>query len=94
MFIEDSYPRQAPPTATKAAKDLWRECENPCGPKCFRNIERGDMSEEITWEDWDWEEFKSILEIAPDALPCQLAVLCRKPCREVRPTSLFTCCLD
>lgn len=42
------------------------------------------MSEEIPWEEWDWEEFKTILEIAPDTLPCQLAVLCRKPCREVR----------
>ena len=42
------------------------------------------MSEETPWEDWDWEEFRTTLEIAPDALPCQLAVLCRKPCREVR----------
>lgn len=42
------------------------------------------MSEETPWEDWDWEEFRTILEIAPDTPPCQLAVLCRKPCREVR----------
>ena len=42
------------------------------------------MSEETAWEDWDWEEFRTILGMAPDALPCQLAVLCRKPCREVR----------
>ena len=42
------------------------------------------MDEETPWENWDWEEFRTILEIAPDALPCQLAVLCRKPCREVR----------
>lgn len=68
----------------KTTGDLWRECEKPCGPGCFRNIERGDMSEEIPWEDWDWEEFKTILEIAPDSLPCRLAALCRKPCREVR----------
>jgi hypothetical protein len=43
------------------------------------------MSELVPWENWDWEEFRTILEMAPDVLPCQLAVLCRKPCREVRP---------
>lgn len=85
----DSWPRQPPPIAIKTAGDLWRECEGPCGPECFRNIERGDMSEEIAWEDWDWEEFRTILEISPDALPCRLAVLCRKPCREVRLDRLY-----
>lgn len=85
MDLADSpYPRQTPPPAMKTTGDLWRECEKACGPKCFRGIERGDMSEESPWEVWDWEEFRTILEIAPDALPCQLAVLCRKPCREVR----------
>ena len=84
VFVEDSWPRQALPTATKTTGDLWRECEKACGPKCFRNIERGVMAEETPWEDWDWREFRTILEIAPDALPCHLAVLCRKPCREVR----------
>jgi hypothetical protein len=87
-LVEYPWPRQAPPTVTKTTGDLWRECERSCGPRCFRNIERGDMSEETPWEDWDWEEFKTILEMAPDALPCQLAILCRKPCREVRPDHL------
>ncbi|KAF9653517.1 hypothetical protein BDM02DRAFT_1563206 [Thelephora ganbajun] len=65
----DSWPSQAPPTAAKTTGDLWRECEKACSPKCFRSIERGDMSEETRWEDWDWEDFRTILEIAPDALP-------------------------
>jgi hypothetical protein len=37
----------------------------------------------IQWDDADLTTLKTILNITPDLYPCELAVLCRKPCREV-----------
>lgn len=39
----------------------------------------------IFWEDEDdTKRIESILKLIPDQSPCDLAVICRKQCREVR----------
>lgn len=39
------------------------------------------------WTPTDIEMLHVTLDYAPDTLPCDLAVIVRKPCREVRPTA-------
>lgn len=34
------------------------------------------------WDESELRALEGILNITPDLLPCDLAVLCRKPCRE------------
>jgi hypothetical protein len=39
----------------------------------------------VYWGDpVDLETLKTILDVLPDLYPCELAIICRKPCREVR----------
>ncbi|KIK95040.1 hypothetical protein PAXRUDRAFT_33188 [Paxillus rubicundulus Ve08.2h10] len=63
---------------------------DPCGPRCFRLIQDFDQFMEtlppspikasnIT----SLDILATVLGIAPDLYPCQLAVLCLKPCQEV-----------
>ncbi|KAG1731608.1 SET domain-containing protein [Suillus paluster] len=55
----------------------------PCGEECFRLTDESYM-DKVYWEnESDKETLKTILSISPDLFPCQLAVLCFKPCREV-----------
>jgi histone-lysine N-methyltransferase EZH2 len=38
----------------------------------------------VSWDDpVDLTTLRTILDISPDLSPCDLAVVCRKPCREV-----------
>ncbi|OAX40547.1 SET domain-containing protein [Rhizopogon vinicolor AM-OR11-026] len=55
----------------------------PCGEECFRLTDDSYL-DKVYWEnESDTETLKTILSISPDLLPCQLADLCFKPCREV-----------
>lgn len=43
----------------------------------------------VHWEtEADIETLVSLLKILPDLLPCELAILCRKPCREVKSSAI------
>jgi len=35
------------------------------------------------WEEVERELFKSVFRLAPDTSPCDLSIICRKPCFEV-----------
>ncbi|KAL4080186.1 hypothetical protein V8B97DRAFT_709563 [Scleroderma yunnanense] len=50
--------------------------ETPCKDQCF-------LGELPCWSNDEIESFRVIFEIAPDLSPCDLAVLCLKPCCEV-----------
>jgi len=40
-----------------------------------------------SWSKLDEETLETVLAITPDLKPCELAVICQKPCREVSSTS-------
>ncbi|THV00713.1 SET domain-containing protein [Dendrothele bispora CBS 962.96] len=81
-----------PPT-NKAYKDstsIWVTVgtKGPCGSDCIHYRERPDL-EDITsdqlqdWDENDIEFLRYNLQMEPDASPCNLAVICEKPCWEI-----------
>ena len=40
------------------------------------------------WTEADHGTFNSVIKLTPDTAPCDLAVICRKPCIEAGPLSL------
>ncbi|KAF9460279.1 hypothetical protein BDZ94DRAFT_1324210 [Collybia nuda] len=76
---EMSIPEPVPPTVLSDA--LAHTVDSPCSVKCFllkNPLYIGDI-----WTFTDIELLHSILRYAPDTSPCDLAVICRKPCQEV-----------
>ncbi|KAF9521962.1 hypothetical protein CPB83DRAFT_152007 [Crepidotus variabilis] len=57
----------------------------PCGNRCFLEPSSSvDLLVHGTaWDSNDIELLHCILKFSPDILPCDLAMICRKPCREV-----------
>ena len=91
--------RHGVPRATpRVTSDDYPE-GNSCGSMCFREIDDsfmvtlpdyilpqrslGRQEASVEWLEPDIDELECILEIIPDTLPCGLAKLVRKPCREV-----------
>ncbi|EGN92578.1 hypothetical protein SERLA73DRAFT_117187 [Serpula lacrymans var. lacrymans S7.3] len=72
-------PKEPDPKLTR--KGFIKVAGKPCGDDCFVNNQ--DSPPDILWTETDLETFKVIFEVTPDTMPCDLAVLCRKPCREV-----------
>lgn len=63
---------------------------HPCGPDCFRLVpDIEQYAETLPPPSRDpsqtlfADNLQTILSIAPDLFPCQLAVICFKPCKEV-----------
>ncbi|KAF8488924.1 hypothetical protein F5888DRAFT_1909582 [Russula emetica] len=54
-----------------------------CGRFCFRDIDDTFREDSFRWESSEVDELRCILEIIPDTIPCGLAKLVRRPCREV-----------
>ncbi|EFI27159.1 hypothetical protein CC1G_14984 [Coprinopsis cinerea okayama7 len=63
-----------------------------CGDFCYRRIPREHRThEELVKLGLDWTQteialLSDILKLSPDSSPCDLAVICRKPCMEVLAT--------
>ncbi|KAI9463465.1 hypothetical protein HD554DRAFT_1314714 [Boletus coccyginus] len=62
----------------------------PCGPDCFRHIQNFEMFTETlppspskSHHTSSLDTLETVLGIAPDLFPCQLAIICLKPCKEV-----------
>ncbi|KIM87762.1 hypothetical protein PILCRDRAFT_814478 [Piloderma croceum F 1598] len=65
-------------------QDIRRSEGTHCGEECFRATISDDLTDQLCWDDpVDLMTLKTILDISPDLSPCDLAVLCRKPCREI-----------
>ncbi|KAH0834189.1 hypothetical protein J3R83DRAFT_11501 [Lanmaoa asiatica] len=53
----------------------------PCGSNCFRHIQ--DFERFMSHHAGSIDTLETILGIAPDLFPCQLAIICLKPCKQV-----------
>ncbi|KAH9164584.1 hypothetical protein EDB89DRAFT_2016838 [Lactarius sanguifluus] len=71
-----------PPTAPRVTSDDYPEGK-PCGSMCFREIDDTFREDSVEWVESDVDDLQCTLEVIPDTIPCGLAILVRKPCREV-----------
>ncbi|KAF8877840.1 hypothetical protein CPB84DRAFT_1714738 [Gymnopilus junonius] len=55
----------------------------PCGPDCFLQVASMANAIGTHWSESDKQLLSVTLRYAPDTLPCDLSVICRKPCREI-----------
>ncbi|KDR76569.1 hypothetical protein GALMADRAFT_246966 [Galerina marginata CBS 339.88] len=55
----------------------------PCGQDCFLTASSSSNSIGTYWTTKETEILSAALRYAPDSLPCDLSILCRKPCREI-----------
>ncbi|KAF9074813.1 hypothetical protein BDP27DRAFT_1257959 [Rhodocollybia butyracea] len=77
-------PLPLPVTAQLQSGDLFNNVLAPCGESCFIFRVPGNMpSIETEWSTNDIDTLSIVLEYAPDTSPCDLAVICKKPCFEV-----------
>ncbi|KDR78331.1 hypothetical protein GALMADRAFT_155285 [Galerina marginata CBS 339.88] len=70
-----------PPKPTITNQKFKEDKSNPCNDNCYKTMEGENIN--MDWSDTDRSHFDSILRLAPDTHPCDLAILCRKPCAEV-----------
>lgn len=82
----------------KIKRDMLRLTEgDPCDRDCFRNVDDNfivrpalrsvshiliKLQDQIDVDRGDTASW-DVLKTFPDLVPCELAVICRKPCREV-----------
>ncbi|KAI0308694.1 hypothetical protein OF83DRAFT_1073136 [Amylostereum chailletii] len=77
-------PLREPPKPTKTAAGIRFMVTEACGKDCISVVTDKDRSvPPRDWTESDIQDLKTILMLEPDALPCDLAVLCRKLCWEV-----------
>ena len=95
--VLDTLP--VPPAAPRVTSNDYpngESCENMCFRKiddtfmvtlpdhlASQHYSQGIQEDSVEWVEPDIDELQCILEIIPDTLPCGLAKLVRKPCREV-----------
>ncbi|TFK49253.1 hypothetical protein OE88DRAFT_400504 [Heliocybe sulcata] len=78
-----AYPSLVPKRPTLNSINLYPTLAATCGPDCFLNIADFDIFQEsVLWGEEDMRALQDILAIVPDSSPCDLAVICRKPCNE------------
>lgn len=69
-------------TSSKLATQKCEDVETPCERQCF--LAAGASQQEVPcWSNNEIESFQVIFEIASSLSPCNLSVLCLKPCSEV-----------
>lgn len=72
----------APPrTSPKQATQTWADVETPCERQCF--LAAATSQGVPCWSNSEIESFQVIFEIASSLSPCDLSVMCLKPCSEV-----------
>ncbi|KAI0062802.1 SET domain-containing protein [Artomyces pyxidatus] len=74
-----------PSRPQKISTEIHSQPGRPCCSECFRKA--GDDLEftEVAWAEdaVAMNNFRALLDLMPDAAPCDLAVILRKPCREI-----------
>ncbi|TFY66790.1 hypothetical protein EVG20_g4293, partial [Dentipellis fragilis] len=71
---------------TKSSGLQTRDGRHPCNASCFLRIQKSqnDIDVMVTeWEDSEIADLCAMLGIIPDESPCNLAIICQKPCYEV-----------
>ncbi|KAF9067728.1 hypothetical protein BDP27DRAFT_872386 [Rhodocollybia butyracea] len=56
--------------------------QSHCGNQCFLGVNK-DTVETSMWDLKEEQDLRDVLELAPDTLPCHLAVMIQKPCYEI-----------
>ncbi|KAF9460266.1 hypothetical protein BDZ94DRAFT_1266409 [Collybia nuda] len=78
------YPPIDPVKPKITSTDLKSSKGKACSEECFRFIDEDDFPDLPFWENEDdVKTLESVLKLMPDQNPCDLAIICRKPCREV-----------
>ncbi|KAJ7865126.1 SET domain-containing protein [Mycena olivaceomarginata] len=70
----------APLVKIKRLKDLARV---PCGPDCFLVAPAAEEPPAPAWPTDTTQLLRTVLDYAPDTIPCDLATICARPCGEV-----------
>jgi hypothetical protein len=81
------------PQATRDFIWTWHnlKIEQPCKRSCFIYILDEQRKEprspsllsEVKWSPEELQDFEFVSGVMPEASPCDLAIICRKPCQEV-----------
>jgi histone-lysine N-methyltransferase EZH2 len=81
--VETQTPNFTPPKVSY--RKLGDSIVRPCGAQCFLRpaINSTSIALATVWIAKDTRMLFSILDYVPDASSCDLAKICRKPCREV-----------
>ncbi|TFK19304.1 SET domain-containing protein [Coprinopsis marcescibilis] len=67
---------------TVASDALNNAATDPCGEDCFL-LDFSTRPINDPWDATDIELLQLLFETSPDAMPCDLSVICRKPCYQV-----------
>ncbi|KAJ3512499.1 hypothetical protein NLJ89_g3487 [Agrocybe chaxingu] len=79
--LETQLPSTVPPRIPYSK--LGDIVQEPCGRDCFMQPILAENSIGTFWQPADTEFLFSFLDYAPDSSSCDLAPICRKPCREI-----------
>ncbi|KAF8156580.1 hypothetical protein B0H34DRAFT_658746 [Crassisporium funariophilum] len=84
MHKEETKPIH-PPKAQISNERFRSNLQNPCDQNCYKtaNFEMLNVHENSHWNENDISDCSSIIRLSPDTAPCDLAIICRKPCVEV-----------
>ncbi|KAJ7470259.1 hypothetical protein FB451DRAFT_330278 [Mycena latifolia] len=74
-------PALAPQEPHLTSDDLLEQSGEACGDDCFRLID-ADMDQDASSID-NLEFLRGVLKLGPDTLPCDLAIICKLPCRDI-----------
>ncbi|KAF8803025.1 SET domain-containing protein [Phlegmacium glaucopus] len=80
-LVDTHLPNAVPPKISYSK--THESVREPCGLECFLQAASSSNNIASFWTQKDIETLFAILEYSPDTLPCDLAIICRKPCREV-----------
>ncbi|KAJ7149002.1 hypothetical protein C8R43DRAFT_952245 [Mycena crocata] len=84
VHIDPEWHRINPPYIPKQPRltcnALYSKEGDPCGEDCFRHLDPSTMDIEVRY---DCTFLDSLFKIRPDELPCDLAPICRIPCKQV-----------
>ncbi|KAG2003684.1 hypothetical protein CC2G_004271 [Coprinopsis cinerea AmutBmut pab1-1] len=80
--VHEEMPLLHPVAPSVSDDTLANSTPEACGENCFL-LKLSTRPVPDPWTDNDVEMLEVVLEQSPDALPCDLAVICRKPCYEV-----------
>ncbi|KAF8172666.1 hypothetical protein BJ912DRAFT_993589 [Pholiota molesta] len=87
MFVNCGYHKPSPPIPSPQptmTADMIRQNGQPCKNDCYKSIDEDNINMMNThWDEADNILFRGVMKLVPDTTPCNLAIICRKPCVEM-----------
>ncbi|EIW74438.1 hypothetical protein CONPUDRAFT_133111 [Coniophora puteana RWD-64-598 SS2] len=80
-LTQNSLPAPRKPAIT--VEEILAAISKACSLECFMQEPYTDLNIRPDWDDHEVDDLRLSLEILPDSTPCDLALLCFKPCKEV-----------